>query len=156
MREKMRFLFALSFILALSLHQVMAQFKTNYADSLLQVLKQAKEDTVKARALMGPIDQVLLGQYVMSEEVKQIVFSQPESSRHIPRLTRREKEILYWISKGITTQAIAAKLFISIQTVETHRFNLLQKFEAPNAVVLVKKALELGMLDEPSNDKNKA
>lgn len=31
-----------------------------------------------------------------------------------------------------------------IQTVETHRYNLLQKFEVPNAVTLVKKAMELG------------
>lgn len=103
-------------------------------------------------SLENAIDQVLQGQCVMSEEVRQIVFSLPKKPRYIPRLTNREKEVLNWISEGVTTQAIAAKLFISIQTVETHRYNLLQKFEVPNAVVLVKKALELGMLD-PLQDK---
>jgi len=98
------------------------------------------------RDLENAINQVLEGQCVMSEEVRQIVFSQPEVPRSFPRLTNREKEILYWIGEGITTQAIAARLFISVQTVETHRYNLLQKFEVPNAAALVKKALELGML----------
>lgn len=96
--------------------------------------------------LQNAIDQVMLGQCVMSEEVRGIVFSAPDKPQRLPRLTSREKEVLYWISEGLTTAAIGAKLFISVQTVESHRYNLLQKFEVPNAVVLVKKAIELGLM----------
>lgn len=96
--------------------------------------------------LQNAIEQVLLGQCVMSEEIRQIVFSLADKKERIPRLTNREKEVLYWISEGMTTQTIANKLFVSIQTVETHRYNLLQKFEVPNSVTLVKRALELGVL----------
>lgn len=96
--------------------------------------------------LQNAIDQVMMGQCVMSEEVRNIVFASGAAPKKIPRLTSREKEVLHWISEGLTTSAIAAKLFISVQTVESHRYNLLQKFEAPNAVVLVKKAMELGLM----------
>ncbi|QJB38359.1 response regulator transcription factor [Chitinophaga oryzae] len=96
--------------------------------------------------LQNAIDQVMMGQCVMSEEVRNIVFTANTSLKSIPRLTSREKEVLYWISEGLTTSAMAAKLFISVQTVESHRYNLLQKFQVPNAVVLVKKAMELGLI----------
>lgn len=100
--------------------------------------------------LQNAIDQVMMGQCVMSEEVRNIVFASGAAPKKIPRLTSREKEVLHWISEGLTTSAIAAKLFISVQTVESHRYNLLQKFEVPNAVVLVKKAMELGLM-QPDN-----
>lgn len=97
---------------------------------------------------------VMQGQCVMSEEVRSIVFSSPDRSQRPPRLTAREKEILYWIGEGLTTSAIAAKLFITAQTVESHRYNLLQKFEVPNAVVLVKKAIELGLMKPVTGTRN--
>jgi DNA-binding NarL/FixJ family response regulator len=96
--------------------------------------------------LENAISLVLQGQCVMSEEIRSIVFSAPEKLTRIPRLTAREKEVLYWIGEGLTTSAIAAKLFISDQTVESHRYNLLQKFDVPNAVVLVKKAIGMGLM----------
>ncbi|WP_198673988.1 response regulator [Chitinophaga alhagiae] len=96
--------------------------------------------------LENAIELVMLGQCVMSDEVRGIVFSAPDRSLRPPRLTAREKEVLHWIGEGLTTSAIASKLFITIQTVESHRYNLLQKFEAPNAVVLVKKAIALGLM----------
>jgi len=102
--------------------------------------------------LENAIALVMQGQCVMSEEVRSIVFSSPDRSLRPPRLTAREKEILYWIGEGLTTSAIAAKLFITVQTVESHRYNLLQKFEVPNAVVLVKKAIELGLMKPVTGD----
>lgn len=57
-------------------------------------------------------------------------------------LTRREKEVLELIADGMTNNEIAQKLFISVTTVETHRRNLLTKFEAKNIVSLVKTAIQ--------------
>lgn len=61
------------------------------------------------------------------------------------RLTPREKDILNLIVEELTTHEIAAKLFISVNTVETHRKNLMSKTGAKNGVGLVKFALNNGM-----------
>jgi DNA-binding NarL/FixJ family response regulator len=65
-----------------------------------------------------------------------------------PTLTTREKEILKLIIEENTNQEIADKLFISLRTVENHRFSLLQKLNVKNAVGLVKVAILLGLVDE--------
>jgi len=41
--------------------------------------------------------------------------------------TKREQEILGLIAKGFSSQAIAESLFISIETVKTHRKNVIRK-----------------------------
>ncbi len=53
------------------------------------------------------------------------------------KLTKRESEILKLISKGITSNQIAQKLFISIATVNTHRQNLIKKFKVKNTSALI-------------------
>lgn len=58
----------------------------------------------------------------------------------LPILTRREKEILQMIAEGMTNNQIATKLFVSPYTVDTHRKNLLAKFEVANTALLIKKA----------------
>lgn len=52
-------------------------------------------------------------------------------------LTRRELEILEYISKEYTNKEIAGELYISPRTVETHRRNLMQKLKVKNSVGLV-------------------
>lgn len=44
-----------------------------------------------------------------------------------PRLTRREREVLGLLSRGLTNQEIAGRLIISIKTVKTHVSNIIQK-----------------------------
>lgn len=63
----------------------------------------------------------------------------------IPKLTRREKEVLKLIVDELTTQEIADKLFISVKTVETHRSHLIQKLEVRNTAGLVRIAIEKGL-----------
>lgn len=60
-------------------------------------------------------------------------------------LTRREKEILKLIIQEHTNQHIAEKLFISLRTVETHRFNLQQKLKVNNLIGLIKVAIQMGL-----------
>jgi DNA-binding NarL/FixJ family response regulator len=62
-------------------------------------------------------------------------------------LTRREKEVLELIATGLTNNEIASKLFISSTTVDTHRKNLLTKFEVKNTASLIRKAVQLQMID---------
>lgn len=62
-------------------------------------------------------------------------------------LSKREKEILILIAREYTAPEIAEKAFISLNTVNTHRRNLLSKLNAKNTAGLVKYAVENGLLD---------
>jgi DNA-binding NarL/FixJ family response regulator len=68
--------------------------------------------------------------------------TQTSKSGNIPKLTRREKEVLKLIVQEHTTPEMAEKLFISLNTVETHRKNLLQKLNVRNTAGLVRFAVE--------------
>lgn len=64
----------------------------------------------------------------------------------IPIISDREKDVLTLIGEELNTNEIAEKLFISANTVMTHRKNLLLKFDVKNSVGLVRKALEFELL----------
>ncbi len=57
-------------------------------------------------------------------------------------LTQREKEILKLYVEGYTNQEVATKLNISVRTVETHKNNIMLKFEFKSTVEMVKFALK--------------
>ncbi len=61
-------------------------------------------------------------------------------------LSNKETEVLGLISKGLTTNEIAAKLFVSSRTIETHRANILKKLEVKNTAELIKKATEMNLI----------
>lgn len=58
------------------------------------------------------------------------------------QLTKREIEILELICQELTMKEIGERLFLSEQTIHTHRKNLMKKTEAKNAVGLVKFAIQ--------------
>jgi len=55
-----------------------------------------------------------------------------------PKLTLREKEILTYIAEGFSSKQIAARLFISINTVANHRRNMLHKKGAKTSAELIR------------------
>lgn len=97
--------------------------------------------------LIACIHEALGGQITFSREVKEII-ARPSVTelKGLPQLTKREKEILHLISDGMTTASIAAQLSLSPLTVETHRRNLLQKFEVKNVAALIKVAVQQGLI----------
>ncbi|WP_436415514.1 response regulator [Petrimonas sp.] len=64
----------------------------------------------------------------------------------VPPVTKREKEVLKYLSTGLTTPQIAEKMFVSAVTVDSHRKSLMQKFEVNKTVNLVQKAKEWGII----------
>lgn len=62
-------------------------------------------------------------------------------------LTPREKEVLRLIAEEYSNQEIAARLFISIRTVDTHKRNLLEKLQLKNTAGLVKYAIKMGLVE---------
>lgn len=65
-------------------------------------------------------------------------------SKDIP--TRRERDVLEAVARGMNTHEIAALLKISENTVETFRKRLISKFEAKNAIDMVLKAVSQGWI----------
>jgi DNA-binding NarL/FixJ family response regulator len=98
--------------------------------------------------LVNAIFQVRDDQLSINGEVQGILFSPSSPPAEIPRLTKREKEVLQLVSEGATTAGIATQLFISPQTVETHRKNLMQKLKVNNAAALIRKAVEHRLLKD--------
>lgn len=103
------------------------------------VLKNATQEE-----LMEAIAAVAAGKTFLSDEAAQSLRKNNEAE--IPVLTRREKEVLELIADGLTNNEIAQKLFISVTTVDTHRKNLLAKFDARNIASLIKAAMQMQLL----------
>lgn len=59
-------------------------------------------------------------------------------------ITDREKEIVRCLCKGMSSKEIAAALFISKATVDTHRQNLIHKWEVTNTAALLQRVMEEG------------
>ena len=66
-------------------------------------------------------------------------------SRTIPLITKREKDVLILIANGLPTHRIAKQLYISVETVKTHRKNLLRKLNACNGASLIRAAFLIGL-----------
>lgn len=62
-------------------------------------------------------------------------------------LSDREHEVLLLLAQGHTNQEIAAKLYISTRTAETHRAHIMQKLGFKARSDLVQYAIDQGMLD---------
>jgi DNA-binding NarL/FixJ family response regulator len=99
----------------------------------------SREDILEA------IKQVQLGGYFMNVNFDQNPISDI-TAKSIPFLTRREKEVLILIAEGLTNPQIAEKLFISVTTVNSHRANLLMKFDVGNTASLIKVSATLGLI----------
>ena len=55
-------------------------------------------------------------------------------------ITDREKQVLYYLSNGCTTQEIAEKLHISYYTAKAHRNHLAKKLKAKNTIEILLKS----------------
>lgn len=62
------------------------------------------------------------------------------------KLTRREKEILGYIVKGLNNRKIGGKLDISERTVNAHRYNMMKKLKANNTADLVRISLKYDLV----------
>lgn len=106
------------------------------AGALGYLLKNASAEEV-----VSCIDLVLQGKQGFSAGVQAIL--EQHDQGEVPTITRREREILKLLASGRSSIEIGEMMFISPLTVESHRRNLLQKFNVPNVASLVYKATEM-------------
>ena len=100
------------------------------------VLKNATKEE-----LLEAIETVIKGKLFLSTDAAQSLRSAADKPG-MPVITRREKEVLELIAAGCTNAEIAERLFVSVSTIDTHRKNLLEKFNVRNTASLVRLATQ--------------
>jgi DNA-binding NarL/FixJ family response regulator len=109
----------------------------------------SKDDLIKAIETVYQ-DKSYLDQDTQEKLINSISNGDDDDDRNYDELaaqiTQRELEILQLIALGLTSQDIATKLFISKNTVETHRKNMLAKLNVNNTAALLKIAYKKGLV----------
>jgi DNA-binding NarL/FixJ family response regulator len=104
-------------------------------------------NTADKEELLFAIHSVYAGNMYLSPVVRQTISTGRDGlQKNFPSLTRREKEVLSLISEGNTNVEIAEKLFISADTVNSHRKKLLAKLEVKNTAMLIRYAFDNKLL----------
>ena len=62
-------------------------------------------------------------------------------------LTDREREVLTWLAKGLSSREVATELGISVRTVETHRANLMTKLGVKSVATMIQAAIREGLIE---------
>jgi len=87
------------------------------------------------------------GEQYFCDSIKEKMLTSFSSNKSVddePRksITKRELEILQLVVKEFTTKEISEQLTISINTIDTHRKNIMRKLEVKNTIGLVKYAIK--------------
>ena len=104
------------------------------------------KNTGKAE-LIAAIRTVAKGQPYYSQAVTQTLVNSMQQAEGQVRLSPREQQILELIVAEVKTKEIALQLNIGVETVNTHRKNLLRKLGVDNTAGLVREAITRGMVD---------
>ena len=101
--------------------------------------------------VVAAIRAVLANQLYTSPKITNLVMedylrklTQPEPAQESP-LSPREREVLQLLAEGKSTKEIAGRLFISVNTVDTHRRRIMEKLDIHSVAELTKYALREGL-----------
>jgi DNA-binding NarL/FixJ family response regulator len=89
--------------------------------------------------IIAAVDVVIAGQRYFSARVADALVN---ASLPEPVLTQRERDVLDLIANGLGNKEIAARLDLSVRTVESHRINIKRKFDLSGSAGLIKFAVE--------------
>jgi DNA-binding NarL/FixJ family response regulator len=134
-------------VIALSMHsdkkyvkEMLAAGASGYLlkDAAFEELGMAIATVLKNKTYLSPqITDTVVKDYV-NENV-------PQNSIASTALSSREREVLQLIAEGKSTRDIAAKLYVSVKTVETHRKQIMDKLGLNSIAELTKYAIREGL-----------
>lgn len=134
-------------VIALSMHsdkkyvkEMLAAGASGYLlkDAAFEELGMAIATVLKNKTYLSPqITDTVVKDYV-NENV-------PRDSIASTALSAREREVLQLIAEGKSTRDIAAKLYVSVKTVETHRKQIMDKLGLNSIAELTKYAIREGL-----------
>ncbi len=101
--------------------------------------------------LFEAIDAVRRGRSYLSPSiahwaVEAVAHPAARARSRLRALTAREREVLQLIAEGLSSRQIAAKLGVSLKTVESHRAKLMAKLKVHRASGLVRVAVQEGLV----------
>lgn len=98
--------------------------------------------------LQHAVECILNGDKYFCQQFKKLV---SHIEMHIPTtsdtLTAQEKKVLCKLAQGMKAKEIADELFVSVNTINTHKAHLLSKFNAANTTELIIKAFIKGLVE---------
>ena len=134
-------------VIALSMHsdkkyvkEMLAAGASGYLlkDAAFEELGMAIATVLKNKTYLSPqITDTVVKDYV-NENV-------PHNSIASTALSAREREVLQLIAEGKSTRDIAAKLYVSVKTIETHRKQIMDKLGLNSIAELTKYAIREGL-----------
>lgn len=101
--------------------------------------------------LVRALQAVLSGQHYVSPRVAQgviaraLAVSSGGEAKARAGLSAREREVVQLVAEGFTTKEIAARLFVSVKTVEAYRKAIMDKLEIRSIAGLTKWAIREGL-----------
>jgi two-component system, NarL family, response regulator DegU len=111
------------------------------------LLKNAETEEVH-KAILSVINNDFYYNQLVSKALHKKIQKDGINNSDVPSrgdVSPRETEVLQLICQELTMKEIGEKLFLSEQTIHTHRKNLMKKTKAKNAVGLVKFAFQHGI-----------
>jgi DNA-binding NarL/FixJ family response regulator len=134
-------------VIALSMHTdkrfVMGMLRAGASGYLLK--------DCASRELANAIVSVASNKKYLSPDIAGVVIedslygAQQEGETVSSMLSAREREVLQLIAEGWSTKQIAAHLYVSVKTVETHRRQIMKKLDLHNIADLTKYAIREGL-----------
>jgi two-component system response regulator NreC len=135
-------------VIALSAHEssnyVLGMIKSGASGYILK--------DVAFKEVSDAIRMVLAGDFYLSQKVAGAVVDgflkrgAAAGKQALTGLTEREREVLQLLAEGFSTKEIAEKLFVSVKTVEVHRWKLMKKLGLKNLAELIKFAVREGLV----------
>jgi len=104
-----------------------------------------------SRELANAIVSVASNKKYLSPDIAGVVIEdslyggKPEGETVSSMLSAREREVLQLIAEGWSTKQIAAHLYVSVKTIETHRRQIMKKLDLHNIAELTKYAIREGL-----------
>lgn len=98
--------------------------------------------------LLSAIRHVARGNAFLSPAVAGVIVGdfRKHVSNPLDLLTKREREVLYFIAEGRTNKEVASQLNLSVYTVEAHRSRIMEKLNLHSPVELVRFAMRNGLI----------
>ncbi len=97
--------------------------------------------------LYRAIEEVHRGNYYFSEEISDLILKAALNNFSGIHLSRREEEVLKFITNGMSNKEIATELKLNTRTIETYRERIMNKLDIHNVAGLTKYAIAEGFID---------
>lgn len=110
---------------------------------------------IRREELISAIYAINKGENYFSREINDIILNSyinkvknhDNSADKEKSLTKRELEIIKLVGEGLINKEIAAKLFISVRTVDCHKNNIMHKLNIRSSIELIKYAIKHELIE---------